>query len=80
MLHGARHIQISVDDSGHRFGNRHVHGVTFSQPGGDGSRNGTRVARDGSTLDVLRGDPVGVAIQSGDEIQLGSAAIKVRID
>lgn len=46
----------------------------------DGSRNGTRVTRNGSTLDVVRGDPVGVAIQSGDEIQLGTAAIAVRID
>ena len=38
MLHGARHIQISVDDGSHRFGNRHVDGVTFSKSGGDGSR------------------------------------------
>ena len=45
----------------------------------DGSRNGTRVVRHGTTFDVVRRDPVGITIRSGDEIQLGTAAIRVEI-
>ena len=45
----------------------------------DGSRNGTRVLRGGTTFDVVRRDPVGVTIRSGDEIQLGTAAIRIEI-
>jgi hypothetical protein len=46
----------------------------------DGSRNGTRVVREGTTLDVVRRDPVGITIQSGDELQFGTAAVRIRID
>ena len=45
----------------------------------DGSRNGTRVVRNGMTLDIMRRDPTGVTIMSGDEIHLGTAAIRVDI-
>lgn len=45
----------------------------------DGSRNGTRVVRNGTTYDVIRRDPVGITIRSGDEVQLGTAAIRVEI-
>ena len=45
----------------------------------DGSRNGTRVVRKGTSFDVVRRDPVGITIKSGDEIQLGTAAIRVEI-
>jgi hypothetical protein len=46
----------------------------------DGSSNGTRVVRNGETLDVAPRDPVGVALLSGDEIQFGTAAITITID
>lgn len=45
----------------------------------DGSRNGTRVVRKGMTLEITRRDPTGVTIVSGDEIHLGTAAIRVEI-
>ena len=46
----------------------------------DGSSNGTRVVREGETLDVTPRNPVGVALLSGDEIQFGTAAVKITID
>jgi hypothetical protein len=45
----------------------------------DGSHNGTRVIREGRVLDVTPRDPVGVTIVSGDEIVLGTAALRVRL-
>lgn len=45
----------------------------------DGSHNGTRIIRDGRVLDVMARDPVGVTIVSGDEIVLGTAALRVRV-
>jgi hypothetical protein len=46
----------------------------------DGSSNGTRVVRDGETLDVTPRNPVGVALLSDDEIQFGTAAVVITID
>jgi hypothetical protein len=46
----------------------------------DGSQNGTRILRQGTLLDVVRRDPVGVTLKSGDEIQVGTAAMRVEID
>ena len=46
----------------------------------DGSRNGTRVVRNGMTLEIMRRDPTGVTIVSGDEIHVGTAAIRVDIE
>jgi len=46
----------------------------------EGSANGTRVLRSGEAIDVPRRDPVGVSLRSGDEIQLGKAGIRIRID
>ena len=46
----------------------------------EGSANGTRVVRSGEVIDVPKRDPVGLALRSGDEVQLGKAAIRVRID
>ena len=46
----------------------------------DGSSNGTRVVRDGETLDVTARNPVGVALLSGDEIQFGTAAVVITIN
>lgn len=45
----------------------------------DGSSNGTRVVRNGETLDVAPRNPVGVALLSGDEIQFGTASISFTI-
>jgi hypothetical protein len=45
----------------------------------DGSHNGTRVMRDGALFDVKPHDPVGVALKSGDEIQVGTAALRIQI-
>jgi len=46
----------------------------------DGSHNGTRVVRNGETLDVKPHNPVGVALLSGDEIQFGTAAVTIAIE
>jgi hypothetical protein len=46
----------------------------------DGSRNGTRIVRNGTTLEIMRRDPTGVTLVSGDEIHLGTAAIRVEIE
>jgi hypothetical protein len=45
----------------------------------EGSANGTRVVRAGEVIDVPKRDPVGLALRSGDEVQFGKAAIRVRI-
>ena len=46
----------------------------------DGSHNGTRVMRDGVLLEVKPHDPVGVTLRSGDEVQVGTAALRVQIE
>ena len=45
----------------------------------DGSHNGTRVMRDGLLFDVKPRDPVGITLRSGDEIQVGTAALRIQI-
>ena len=45
----------------------------------DGSHNGTRVMRDGALFEVKPHDPVGVTVQSGDEIQVGTAALRIQM-
>jgi hypothetical protein len=45
----------------------------------DGSHNGTRVMREGALLEVKPHDPVGVTLRSGDEIQVGTAALRIEI-
>jgi hypothetical protein len=46
----------------------------------EGSHNGTRIVRQGETIDVTPRNPVGVALLSGDEIQFGTAAVVVTIE
>ena len=46
----------------------------------DGSHNGTRVMRSGALLEVKPHDPVGVTLRSGDEILVGTAALRVLIE
>jgi hypothetical protein len=43
----------------------------------DGSHNGTRVVRGGTSINVAPRNPVGVTILSGDELQFGTAAVRV---
>jgi pSer/pThr/pTyr-binding forkhead associated (FHA) protein len=45
----------------------------------DGSHNGTRIVRNGVMLEIGPRDPVGATIQSGDEIQIGTAAIRIEL-
>jgi hypothetical protein len=45
----------------------------------DGSHNGTRVMRDGVLFEVKPDDPVGVTLRSGDEIQVGTASLRIQI-
>jgi len=46
----------------------------------DGSSNGTAIVRDGMTIPVSRLDPRGIRVQSGDEIQVGRARLRIEID
>jgi len=46
----------------------------------EGSANGTRIVRSGESIDVPKRDPVGVSLRSGDEVHLGKAAVRIRID
>lgn len=43
------------------------------------SANGTRIVRAGDIIEVPAGDPIGVAIADGDELQFGNAAVRVSI-
>lgn len=43
----------------------------------EGSSNGTRVVRDGVTIDVPPRDPRGVRVRFGDEIQFGKARVRI---
>lgn len=45
----------------------------------DGSHNGTRVMRGGELFEVKPHDPVGVRLRCGDEIQVGTAALRVEM-
>jgi hypothetical protein len=45
----------------------------------EGSANGTRVMRSGEVIEVPRRDPVGLALRSGDEVQLGQAVLRIVI-
>jgi len=45
----------------------------------EGSANGTRIVRRGEAIEVAPRDPVGSAIASGDELQFGTAAVRVHI-
>jgi len=45
----------------------------------DGSVHGTLVVRRGETIEVPKRDPRGVLVQSGDEIQLGEASVRLVI-
>lgn len=46
----------------------------------DGSRNGTQVVRGGTVIEATPHDPIGVVLQSGDEIRFGQATVQIRIE
>lgn len=46
----------------------------------DGSARGTRIVREGRTIEVPSGDHRGVRLQDGDEIYLGQACLKFKQD
>ena len=46
----------------------------------EGSSNGTAIVRDGATILVPRLDPRGVRVQSGDEILVGRARLRVDVE
>ena len=43
----------------------------------EGSANGTRILRGGELIEVSPRDPIGVALRPGDELQFGTAAVRV---
>jgi FHA domain len=45
----------------------------------DGSSNGTSIIRGGNTIAVPARDPRGVRVQSGDEVQVGRAVLRLMI-
>jgi hypothetical protein len=45
----------------------------------EGSSNGTSIIRGGTTIAVAPRDPRGVRVQSGDEVQVGRAVIRVMV-
>lgn len=45
----------------------------------DGSSNGTRLLRNGDSIEVYPRDPIGVVLRSGDQLQLGQALLSVTI-
>ena len=59
--------------------------IRYSRAGGgyrvfdERSANGTRIVRNGEIIDVPANDPIGVAIIDGDEIEFGTASVRVAI-
>ena len=77
FVEGAGEINQSVS-------RRHAH-ITYEAESGtyrlrdEGSAHGTSVVRDGSTLTVSPGS-LGVRLRAGDEVVLGEARLRIRID
>lgn len=73
------------DEHSHSVGRAHA-SIRFEPVRGeyrlfdDGSRNGTRLVRNGTTFEIRRQDPTGVTLVSGDELHLGTAAIRIDIE
>jgi hypothetical protein len=72
------------DDISQSVSRTHAH-IRFDPATGDarvhddGSTHGTRVARGGRTIDVPRAGGRGVRLQTGDEVVLGQARLRVEI-
>jgi pSer/pThr/pTyr-binding forkhead associated (FHA) protein len=63
------HARIAWDAESHAFWLRD-----------EGSASGTLLLRDGRAIEVSRHDRRGVKLESGDEVYLGRAAVRVEID
>jgi hypothetical protein len=82
-----RHVAFldEIDGTTETVGRAHAH-LRFDAAAGEcrlfdeGSSNGTSIIRGGAAIHVPARDPRGVRVQSGDEIQLGRALIRVSID
>ena len=46
----------------------------------EGSRNGTSIVRSGATIVVPPTDPRGVRVETGDEVRLGRALIRLSVE
>jgi FHA domain len=66
---GRAHARFRLDE---RTGEYRLHD--------EGSRNGTWIVRHGTTIAVPPRDPCGVRVESGDEVRLGRALIRVSIE
>jgi hypothetical protein len=80
------HLAFTDGDSGpnHTVSRRHAHIDHLASSGGyrlcdDGSAHGTSVIRHGRTIAVPTGSR-GIRLHSGDEIVLGDARVRVRMD
>jgi FHA domain len=79
-----RRNHVAFEDANSSVSRAHAR-LTFDRARGqyqlldDGSLHGTLVVRRGETIHVPRRDPRGILVQSGDEIQLGDATIRVVI-
>lgn len=65
---GRGHAEIRYDAARHEY-------RVFDE----GSANGTRVVRGGEVIAVPPRDPFGIAIRSADELEFGTAAVRVEI-
>lgn len=84
----ARHNHVAFADTGDQasatVGRGHSQ-IRYDAESGDyrvfdeGSANGTRVLRDGEVVEVPPRDPFGISLQTDDELQFGSAAVKVEV-
>ena len=81
------HVAFAEDGDGHSVTVGRAHASIRYDEGrreyrlfDDGSHNGTRVVRNGQTVEVVRSNPLGVTLFSGDEIQFGTAAVQVTIE
>ena len=81
------HLAFDDDNSEHNqsVGRGHCE-IRFSKETGyyrvfdQGSTNGTRIVRRGETLIVPPHDPVGTVLKAGDELQFGTAAVRVHFE
>ena len=83
-LPGSFHYQSLVDGVTETVGRAHAR-LRFDPAAreyrlfDDGSSNGTSIIRGGTTIAVPARDPRGVRVQSGDEVQVGRAVIRVML-
>jgi pSer/pThr/pTyr-binding forkhead associated (FHA) protein len=73
-----------ADDAGATVSRAHAH-IRYSATSGefrlrdDNSAYGTRIVREGRTIEVAPGNSRGVRLRSGDELQFGRAIVRFEI-